>query len=353
MKRFVLTVMCVMGIFAFPTVGFAVDAEGTATSATQDGTSDVPPEPTQSGDLEEAGGAAGEAPSPQEETRQGAEDATAESRPVSTAASDSTVEPAESDPTVDPTVDTLAAERAKDMPGNQRITWEMRRQVPFVRNGGMLNRKETAVVAYVDGDLFPPAVMVGILRGINYWLSVGLDVGGDMGVFQALLRIKQEMGRTRRTNFFFWGWHVRTGYKYVNVDFTDTLSDVWRFDDNSWILTFENTLGVRFGKHRRRGLYLNTIIYGDFDLRGQGRQIDVYVYPATLGFETILGRNWNFFLELGVIISINGWEVANDVVISENGDIFPSGGFGFAYRFGGVRTALPENWRDPDASPMR
>jgi len=243
--------------------------------------------------------------------------------------------------------------RENEMPGNQKITWEMRRQVPFVRNGGVLNRKETAAVLYVDGDLFPPAAMVGIQRGINYWLSAGLDVGGDLGVFQALLRIKMEMARTRSTNFFFWGWHVRTGYKYVHVDFTDTMSDVWNFDDNSWILTFENTFALRFGKHRRRALYLNSIVYGDFDLRGEGRQIDVYVYPATLGFETILGRNWNFFLELGVIISINGWEVADKVIISKNGDVFPSGSIGFAYRFGGVRTALPENRRDPESAPMR
>jgi hypothetical protein len=216
----------------------------------------------------------------------------------------------------------------------------------------MLNRKETAAILYVDGDIFPPAVMAGIQRGITYWLSVGLDVGGNMGVFQAILRTKLEMARTRKTNFFFWGWHVRTGYKYVKVDFTDTLGDVWIFDDNSWILTFENTFAFRLGKHRRRALYVNTIIYGDFDLRGEGRQIDAYVYPATLGFETIIGKYWNFFLELGVIISINGWETKNGV-ISQNGDYFPSGGFGFAYRFGGVRTALPENWHSASAPPMR
>ena len=240
----------------------------------------------------------------------------------------------------------------EEMPGNKRITWEMRRQVPFVRNGGVLNRKETAIVGYVDGDLFPPAIMVALQRGIFYWLTVGLDIGGDYGAFQALLRIKQEMARTRRTNFFFWGWHIRTGYKWVNVDFTDTLSDVWRFDDNSWILSFENVFAFRFGAHRRRVLYINTQVYWDFDLRGEGRQTDLYVFPATLGFESIVGRNWNVFAEAGLIISVNGWETDTGV-ISQNGDLFPTASFGFAYRFGGVRTALPEDWTEPTSKPLR
>jgi hypothetical protein len=91
--------------------------------------------------------------------------------------------------------------------------WDQGRQVPFVRDGGVLNRKETAVGLYLDGDLFPPSVMAYIQRGIFYRLTLGLDVGGDMGTFQALLRIKQEMARTRRTQFFFLGWHLLTGYK--------------------------------------------------------------------------------------------------------------------------------------------
>jgi hypothetical protein len=248
---------------------------------------------------------------------------------------------------------TKTADHPKDeMPGNQRITWEMRRQAPFIRGGGVLNRKETAVAGYVDGDLFPPAVMASVQRGIFYWLTVGLDVGGDYGVFQALLRIKQEMARTRRTNFFFWGWHIRTGYKYVNVDFTDKLSDVWQFDDNSWILSFENVFAFRLGAHRRRVLYLTSQVYWDFDLRGQGRQIDLYVFPATLGFESIIGKRWNIFVEAGLILSINGWEVKNRV-ISPNGDMFPTASFGFAYRFGGVRTALPRDFRDPASLPLR
>lgn len=242
------------------------------------------------------------------------------------------------------TADDQAEAHAKDMPGNPRITWEMRKQVPFVRNGGVLNRKETAIVGYVDGDLFPPAVMASIQRGLFYWLTVGLDVGGNYGVFQALLRIKQEMARTRTTNFFFWGWHIRTGYKYVNVDFTDTLSDVWRFDDNSWVLSFENVFAFRFGNHRRRTLYINSQVYWDFDLRGENRQTDFYVYPATIGFESIVGENWNVFVEAGVIISINGWET-DQGIISGNGDVFPTASFGFAYRFGGVRTALPPSSR--------
>jgi len=194
--------------------------------------------------------------------------------------------------------------------------------------------------------------LASVQRGVFYWLTVGLDVGGDYGVFQALLRIKQEMARTRRTNFFFWGWHIRTGYKYVNVDLTDTWSDVWRFDDNSWILNFQNVFSFRFGQHRRRAVYFTTALYWDFDLRGEGRQTDFYVYPVTIGFESILGDSWNLFVEAGTIISVNGWET--DIgVISQNGDFFPTASFGAAYRFGGVRTALPKDFRDPLSPPLR
>ncbi len=239
-----------------------------------------------------------------------------------------------------------------EMPGNKSITWELRRQVPFFRNGGVLNRKETAVGLYLDGELFPPALMMSLQRGIYYWLTLGLDIGGSYGVFQALLRIKQEMARTRRTNFFFWGWHIRTGYKYVEIDFRDTMSDDMFFQDNSWVLTFENTVAFRFGRHRRRVLYINTVIYGDFDLGSQGWQTDTYVFPATVGFESILGRSWSVFVEGGVILSINGWET-EEGVIHPDGDQFPFASLGVAYRFGGVRTALPEDWRNPTALPMR
>jgi hypothetical protein len=248
-------------------------------------------------------------------------------------------------------IEKIRENRAREMPGNQRITWERRRQVPFVRNGGNLNRKETAIVAYADADLFPPAVMLGIQRGIYYWLTLGLDVGGDMGVFQALLRIKQEMARTRGSNFFFWGWHIRTGYKYVDIDFRDINEDLY-FQDNSWIISFENAFAFRFGNHRRRVIYVNTIFYTDFDLTGRGWQTDLYLFPATIGFETIVGKQWNFFLEAGTIISLNGWETDLGI-ISANGDFFPAGQLGFAYRFGGVRTLLPEDWKNPSAPPMR
>ena len=239
-----------------------------------------------------------------------------------------------------------------EMPGNQRITWEKRRQVPYVRSGGVLNRKETAVVAYMDGDLFPPAVMASIQRGIFYWLTVGVDVGGNYGVFQALLRIKQEMARTRRTNFFFWGWHVRTGYKYVDVDLRDQISEEWRFDDNSWILSLENVFAFRFGSYRRRVIYISSQFYLDFDLRNENRQTDRYVFPATIGFETIIKDHWNFYFETGLIISLNGWET-DQGVIKANGDTFPTASFGFAYRFGGVRTALPMDYRHSGSPPRR
>ena len=249
----------------------------------------------------------------------------------------------------------ILSEREGEMPGNQRITWERRRQVPFVRDGGVLNRKETAVLLYVDGDLFPPAIMASIQRGIFYWLTLGLDVGGDAGVFQAMLRIKQEMARARRTQSFLWGWHLRTGYKYVNVDFRDSMGQdtVMRFDDNSWVLSFQNVFSFRFGNHKRRSIYLTSELYWDFDLRGKGLQTDFYFFPAKVGFETVVGLHWNFFIEGGVIWSVNGWQLSDGTVLSGDGDLFATASMGFAYRFGGVRTALPENWRDPAAPPLR
>ena len=248
----------------------------------------------------------------------------------------------------------LSAEEPSSLDG---ATWDMRRQVPFVRDGGVLNRKETAIGLYLDGDLFPPAVMAYIQHGIFSRLTLGLDMGGDMGTFQALLRIKEEMARTRRTQLFFWGWHLITGYKYVNIDLRDSLGQDtdMRIDDNSWVLAFENTFSYRFGNHRRRSIFLTTELYWDFDLRGLGLQTDFYVFPATLGFETVLGRNWSFFIEAGVILSINGWQLANGTVMHTKGrgEFFVTTSLGFAYRFGDVATALPENRRDPTAPPMR
>ena len=126
------------------------------------------------------------------------------------------------------------------------------------------------------------------------------------------------MSRTRRTNFFFWGWHIRTGFKYVNIDFTDTNED---------LALRGHLVDSRFREHLRLSLRPTPAARLLHLYRGLRRlrpdpfkveQTDAYISPATLGFETILGRNWNFFVELRVIISLNGWETSRGV-ISDDG----------------------------------
>ncbi len=202
--------------------------------------------------------------------------------------------------------------------------------ISFVSNGGMIKENEHAVVAYIDADLLPPAVMLSYQYGIFYWLTLGFDIGGDYGAFMALLKVKQEMSRTRDNDKFFWGWHIRTGFKQNQVELSDNLV----FDDLSYIIVFENTVALRPGqaKHQRQVVYLNSAFYFDFDLSGEGRQVDYRIAPAVLGFETLIGEFGNFFIEVGAAVSLNGTETDSGLV--NDNRWFPVGKIGFAIRTG-------------------
>lgn len=222
------------------------------------------------------------------------------------------------------TLTPLAAERAV----RDYMPEGFMRQPSFVQNGGMINKNEHAVISYVDALVLPPAVMVGYRYGILYWWDVGVDVGGDYGVFQALFHTKMEMFKTRKSERFFWGVRLQTGYKYHVATFSEDVV----FDDVSWITSLETTVSFRFREARDRTLYLTTLFYIDRDLRTPTRQTDYYVAPAILGFEMIFNTYWNFFAEAGWVYSINGMETYKGVLYAGQG--FPVVKIGVALRTG-------------------
>jgi hypothetical protein len=202
----------------------------------------------------------------------------------------------------------------------------IRQQPSFVSDAGTLNKNEHAVLFTINGDVLPPALMVGYRYGLYYWWDIGLEVGGDYGVFQALFHTKFENWKTIDTERFYWGARLNTGYKQHQPDLTDQMY----FDDNSWVYELTNTLSLRFGREMRRAFYLNTSFYIDQDIRGEGRQTDYYFRPAVLGFETVLKKHGNFFLEAGVVWSINGMET--DRGVEYDNSWFPVARLGFAIR---------------------
>ena len=207
------------------------------------------------------------------------------------------------------------------------------RQPSFVSYGGNLNKHEHALVLTVDGELLPPAVLVGYRYGLLYWWEVGLDTGGDYGVFEALAHIKIENFKTAKSERFYWGTTYKTGYKYHVADLGENLV----FDDKSWILNFENSFAFRLGALRQKTIYVVTQFYIDFELHRHGRQTDYYVAPALLGWESMIGKYANFFVQAGMVYSINGMELKDDVKYSNTW--FPVLQFGFGYR-SGDRTAI-------------
>jgi hypothetical protein len=175
--------------------------------------------------------------------------------------------------------------------------------------------------------------MAGYRYGLRYWWEVGIDAGGDYGVFQALMHTKIENFKTIRTERFYWGTAYRTGYKYHRADFGDNLE----FDDNSWVFIFDNYFSLRVGNTRTHAIYLASQFYIDIDLRTPKRQTDYYVIPAMLGYEQVVGRYGNFFIQGGAAYAINGMETATEVLYNETW--FPLLQLGMGYRTGD-RTAI-------------
>jgi len=208
------------------------------------------------------------------------------------------------------------------------------KQPSFVRGGGMPNKREHMVLLYADGDLIPQPLMVGYRYGLVYWWDVGFDIGADYGAAQALAHTRIENVKTRKSELFFWATAIKAGYKWHDL----VISDDVQFDDKSIVTIVENTFALRLGEARRRVLYLNSTFYADFDLHTPRRQTDLYVMPAGLGFETMIGEHASFFLEAGMTYSINGMELADGSVLYEN-DWFPVFKIGTALRTG-KRTAV-------------
>ena len=212
--------------------------------------------------------------------------------------------------------------------------------ISFVSNGGLLKENEHAIVPYIDAGLLPPALMLSYQYGLFYWITIGLDVGGNYGVFQALLTVKQEMFRTRESDFIFIGWHIKTGFKQHEVKLSDALD----FTDLSYIILFENTIAMRLGKNHKQQkqvLYLSTQFYFDFDLHEERRQTDIYIAPAVIGFETFIGKYGSFFIEAGAMMSINGMETDTEILYEKQW--FPIGKLGFALRTGNLTADIYNN----------
>lgn len=202
------------------------------------------------------------------------------------------------------------------------------KQPSFVENGGMLRKNEHALLVYVDGTLIPPAIMFAYRYGIFFWWDIGFDIGGNYKVFQAYLHMKMENFKTKKSEFFIWSNRFKTGYKYHMIDITDTLI----FDDKSWVFIIDNNFGFRLGKEKDKVIYLTTQFYIDMDLREPKRQSDYYLTPAILGFEAMLNKYLNFYIEAGITISLNGSETHAGLMYDN--DIFPIGKIGISFHTG-------------------
>jgi hypothetical protein len=116
------------------------------------------------------------------------------------------------------------------------------------------------------------------------------------------------------------------------------MGDNLYFDDNSWVYDFQNGFAFRFGQKKEKAIYLTTRFYIDQDMRSANLRNDYYFMPGIVGFETIIGKYGNFFVDAGAAWSINGMETPDRGVLYE-GDWFPIMKLGFAVRTGD-RTAI-------------
>ncbi len=197
---------------------------------------------------------------------------------------------------------------------------------PLVENGGMLGAGDRAFVIYLDAELLIPPLMVGYRHGVLPWLELGLDVGGSTGLVQGLAHARARLYESPRSRRIFIGARLRTGPKIHEL----RLSDGLIFDDRGWIFAAELALAVRLGARRRTALYLGATFYAEVDLRTPARQTDLFLVPASLGIERLVGRGVSVFAEIGPVWMINGTETADEVLYQ--GSWFPVGQFGFAVR---------------------
>lgn len=205
--------------------------------------------------------------------------------------------------------------------------------LPFIFGGGLLRENEHAVGIYFDVAFLPPALMLSYQYGMYYWLNIGLDIGGNWGIFQALINIKQEMFRSRKTDIFYLGWNIKTGYKQHQAYLTKNL----RFDDVSWVLILDNVLSFRIGqdkKKQKNAITITTEFYWDYDLRGKKIQNDFYFAPATIGYERILGKYGNFHIEAGAVYTKTGSQMGASSEIIYKKSWFAAGKIGFGFRTG-------------------
>lgn len=193
-------------------------------------------------------------------------------------------------------------------------------ETSFVAGGGILARGAQAMVLTLDAELLLPPLMLGYRYGILEDWEVGAEIGGDKGLFQALLTAKRRLVERQGG---YWGLRTRAGYKTHDWSAGEIV-----FDDRSVVVSLEHVAALRLGRARTMALYVNTFVYFDIDLRTPRRQTDIYLSPASVGFEALLGRRVSLFIEVGFGIGLNGTETNRGLLYVS--DIFPIGELGLA-----------------------
>lgn len=186
--------------------------------------------------------------------------------------------------------------------------------------GGILKQGDHAVVLAVDAELLLPPLMLGYRHGLLDGLELGAELGGDKGLFLALVTAKK---RLVERNGGYWGLRLRGGYKSHDWSAGEIV-----FDDESVVISLEHAAALRLGQRRDMALYINSFVYFDIDVRSPQRQTDVYLAPASLGFEALLGSHFSVYIELGFAIGLNGTETYKGKLFVS--DIFPIGEIGLA-----------------------